>query len=527
MVRLDISEGVKYYYLCLDRTQWFDGSPGRRLANFRGFEHGGFHGTRLPVAKIRALPVGDSEMNGIRIVIKPLLAIVCLIIATDPLSANDKKTAKVPNLYLDVSATVINTLVRRSIDQTERFKDEIQDTPVEGVGRTIGTSGVQLIPNSKFGVMDVVFNGNIYSRSIGYRPHTMLYSSTNTNVEVRRRVVIDSKGLRVFDLPGKAEATTTLDDVKSYAEPDVLAQRVMRFLFERTKAAAEDEAANKMAQRVSKRLGDEMTPILKAATAFGKSEFEHFKGRGLAIDSLEFSTTANALHTELRLAIPESIVIGPRPTMTPNLDLGLLAHPSLMNEAARIAVGGREFPLSEIKKFYDEVTLGLLRDGRKDAEKQDTLRALEKVLTDFGGKQTVIVLAKNDPLTVTATENGYIAEIHIGSIKQNDTTRYAGMRARAKYRLENTDDSPQAEREGAIEYLPGDEPTSDGKKLNAQPVAFTLLRGAIMEEVLKQRLALVLPQVEAIPDLRFYAPRGGVRNGWLALAWTLRPAEKK
>lgn len=465
-------------------------------------------------------------MNRIYVAINPFLAGMFLCIATGPLNANDNKPTKAPNLYLDVSAAVIRTLVHKSIDQTEKFNDEIQDTPVAGVGRMVGESTAQLIPNPHFGVLDVVFNGRGYSRSIGYRPHALLYSSTETCVEVRRRVVIDSKGLRVFVLPHKAEATTTLEDVRSYAEPDFLAQRVARLLFERNRNAAENEAAVKTAQRVSKQLGDEMTPILKSATLFGKSEFDYFKGRGLAIDSLEFSTTANTFHTRLRLATPNGTVLGPRPAMTPNLDVGMLAHPSLLNEAGRIALGGREFPLSEVKKFYDEVTLGLLRDGRKDAEKQDTLAALEKVLADLGGKQTIIVLSKKDPLTVVANNTGFTSELHVGSVRFLGT-QYAGMRVRAKYRIENTDEAPHAVREGALQYLPGDEPTSDGKKLEPQPAAFSLLRNALFEEVLKQRLALVLPQVEAIPDLRFFPPRAGVRDGWLALAWTLRPVEKK
>ena len=456
----------------------------------------------------------------------PLLAMIIVGFATGPIGANEKTTAKPPNLYLDVSPTVINTLVRRSIDETERFADEIQDTPVSGVGRTIGKLSVQLVPDPRFGVADLVFDGRVYSRSIGYRPHVLLYSSTETTVEVRRRVVIDSRGLRIFNLPFHAEATTTLDDVRSYAEPDHLAQRVGRFLFERGKAASENEAAGKTAQRIANRITNEMTPILRSASQFGKSEFEYFKSRGLTIDSLEFSTTPSSIQARLRLATKNGAVVGPRPAMTPNLDVGLLAHPSLLTEAGRIGLSGSSFPLSEIKKFYDEVTLGLLRDGRKDAEKQDTLKALETVLASLGGKKTLIVLAKDDPLTITATDNGFVAEIHVGSVLQ-EQTRYAGMRVRAKYRIENTDEAPNAVREGAIQYLPGNESAPDGGKLEAQTAAFLIIRQVVFEEVLKQRLALVLPQVEAIPDLRFYAPRAGVRDGWLALAWTLRPPEKK
>ncbi len=455
-----------------------------------------------------------------------ILGILVFGVFSPSSNASDEKPAKAPNLYLDVSSRVINTLVKRSIDETERFTDEIQDTPVAGVTRTIGASAVQLIPNANFGIADVVYAGKSYSRSVGYRPHTLLYTSSETSVEVRRRVVIDNRGLRVFILPPRAQATTTLDDVRSYGEPDLLAQRVAGFFFERNKGAAEAEAAAKTAQRISKRIGDEMTPLLAAASKFGKSEFEYFKGRGLVIDSLDFHTTQKSIQARLRMKTPPGIVLEPRPAMTPDLDVGLLVHPSLLNEAGRIALSGREFPITGVKKFYDEITLGLLQDGGKNEQQQDTLKAIEKVLADLGGKQTLIVMAKKDPLTITATADGFVADIHVGSIRTLDT-RYVGMHVRARYRIENTDEAPHAVREGAIEYLDGTEPAADGKKFDPLPFTILLARNALFEEILKKRLALVLPQVEAIPDLRFYAPRGGVRNGWMALAWTLRPAEKK
>ncbi len=72
-------------------------------------------------------------------------------------------------------------------------------------------------------VVDVVFQGRSYSRTIATRPHLLIHTSTTTSLDVRRRIVIDGAGITTFAGGQCADATATLLDITSRGEPDWLA----------------------------------------------------------------------------------------------------------------------------------------------------------------------------------------------------------------------------------------------------------------------------------------------------------------
>jgi hypothetical protein len=426
--------------------------------------------------------------------------------------AQDAKK-KTPSLVVDISAAAIDAAVRRSVDRTEDVDEIIQDSPVYGKSRIVGGIAAELLPSPSHGAIDIVFRGQSNARTVSIRPFVFVHAFTQTPFEVRRRVMIDGTGLSIVPGPQFARSASMLLDVTSREEPDYLAMWVGRKLAERNKSLAEEEIACKVAAKLSRRLGDELTPKVESLARSAGDVLKQLKRAGADMDSLTFSSTP--AHLQGRIHTPTTAKITPMPPWPGEIDVGVRVHHSFINETARKVYGGRTFPVTEASAFYEEATLGLLRDGRKDEDKKGGLKAIEKLIATFGGKGATITLADEDPLTVAFVEQGFAIEIHIGSIRQGDKT-YAGTRVQATYAIENAKDGVHLVRKDAIR-LNVDAPAG---KLEAQPVAFRLLQNLLFGEILMERLILDATP-PSVGEARFAAPRAGTRDGWLGVAWML------
>lgn len=424
-------------------------------------------------------------------------------------ATSDKK----PNLLIDISAALVNAVVQRSVDKTDPVQEIIQDSPVHGMARTIGNVSPELVPNARHAVLDVFLRGNVYSRTIATRPHVFLSTTTEIPLEVSNRIVIDEKGARIFHGRASATATTTLHGVSSRAEPDVIGMRVAGQLFQKHKKYAEAESASKTAWRASNELAAELTPALTAASDALKA----VRKAGLVLESMKFSTSADSMHANFCLAAPGRSGAGVAPALPDGIDLGVRVHESLLNETAQALYGGKSFPLDKVNQLYEEVTLGMLIDSRKENVRKDTLKTLEKVLADLIGQATM-TFARNNPMTVAIVEQGFTIEIQVDSI-QEAKQAYAGSKVSAGYRLEHSAHGVHLVRKGPVRLVPN---AATGK-LKAAPASYVFAQEMLFAELLKERLTLApLPMPAALSRLQLSTPRAATRGGWLGVVWNLK-----
>lgn len=450
---------------------------------------------------------------------------ICLLVFVLTSPAAYPQTAP-PVLLIDVSGRLINTVVGRSVDRTESVEEVIQETPVHGIGRTRGYVNAELIPSSSHGLIDIVFRGQIDSRTVGTRPHTLVHTVTATPLEVRRRVVFDGFGIRTFPGGQAGFASSQLIAVTGKnGDPDAVGTDFVRRGFYQAKSDAEAETFAKTTARLSDRLNSELSPALDSVRQSGGGGLKRMKAGGLKVESVEFNTSGSHLQANVRIDVPNatSIVVPPMPG---DHDVGLRVHQSLINEAARLAYGGRAITVNKVSGFYEEVTMNLLRDGRKEREKQDALKELEKAIATLAGKPTTINLAKKDPITIVFVENGFTIDAHISSIRF-DQTEYAGGRMQAAYYFEQDRNAVHLVRKQPVKLITFDKPAPGQKKFEVAPEAYRHLQELLFAEVLKERLIVnELPMPDALGEVRFQTPRVGARDGWLGIALNLAPKTK-
>lgn len=425
---------------------------------------------------------------------------------------------KRPNLGFSASSALINAIVQRSVDRTEAVHEIIQDTPNSGTSRTIGTVRAELIPDPHVAVVDVAFAGHVWARSVGTRGTILIRSTSTTAFDVRNRVVIGDRGICLYKGTCRAETDIQLLGVTSRMDMDAAAIWLNERFFYRARPAAQAETAGKASAKIADRMVDELSPSLASASNTVRTGIAGIKKAGLSLESMRFRTSESILEARLRIATPGK----PEPSMMPNLpgdiDLGVRVHESLLNQIADATLAGKSFRLDQTDQFYNATTKGFLRDGRTDADRTENLKKLQKLLAELGGQPAIIRLAKNDPLEVHFTDQGFTVELRIASIQQGKTA-YEGMRVRASYRLENSPEGVHAVRTGAVQFLP----YPSAKKLAPQTAAFIVAREVLFTEIAKERVTLALPMPEAIANLTLSAPRGGSGDGWLGIGWTLKP----
>lgn len=427
-----------------------------------------------------------------------------------------ERSARQPNLLIDISAAAVNRAVQRTVDRVEPFEETIQDTPVEGIGRTRGLVWAELVPNAKCAAIDVVFRGQTDSRSVGIRPQTLIHTVGTTVLDVRRGLTVDGNGIHSTPKSALGLATTNLLDVTNrYGDFGHLQIEFARRGFLRSQAAAEIETGGKTAQTLSDRMGTELAAPLGSVSELARKGLSGLQKKGLGVESLEFASSAEFVNARVKFAVPGTIA-GPTPAMPRDIDLGVRVHQTLVNAAARAVYGGRSFRVEEVADFYEEVSMGLLAN-----ESNGTLRALSKLIATLALEPMTITLAKKDPLSVTFGDQGFVVDAHIVTIRHG-RTNYAGTRVRAAYKLENSWKGVHAVRKGPVQILVLDPPTDEEPKLESPPAYFYFFAELLASQVMKERFTVnVTPTTDALPDVRFLPPRAGASDGWFGIAWSL------
>ena len=416
-------------------------------------------------------------------------------------------------------ARLINGAVTHPIDRTAPVEEIIQETPVHGMGRTIGGIRAELVPDAHRAAIDIVFRGTNYSQTVGERANVFIYNTSVTQLDVRRRIVIDGTGIQSYAGPACGDAFTTLLGIKSRTWPAQFTEKLAKSVYDKSVDAAELESAHKTAQHVAVELEKDISPVLASLSKSVGRELKAFKQAELALQSLEFSTTATALHAHARFKTP----VNPPPSgaLPADTDLGVRVHESLANQEAQIELGGRSFALNELSKIYGEVTRGLIRDGRPEADTKLGLKKVEKLLADLAGKPVSLTLAKKSPLMIAFADQGFSVDVRIASVRQ-EKMLYAGLHARVVYRFENAADGVHAVRQGLVKVVPFEEAADPAKKAAPLPQSLRLLEGVLFEEVFAARLTLApLPMPEVVKRVRLQPPQAYARDGWFGIAWKL------
>ena len=420
----------------------------------------------------------------------------------DPFDAHYRNA----NLRIVVAGKLLNRMLPQPDAVTASVNDTIVGVPVVGQSTTFTELSVRLIPDPQNVRLGLEASGVVASDTSTTSGPATFYTNGNSSFLVRKLVVVDRGGLRVW--PAIAEADTGYADSVSL-ETDFdgvpligkLVRNMARSQREEVIGSARYEVKEKVAARARMQLDERVEPRLEAAVqkAYERT-LAPLAHLGLETEPVHLSTTEDRITMRLRLAgYDQPGAHTARPRAPSDSLLSLQIHHSVLNNAAEcMALNGRTFTLPELFAHLGE------RLTRPDLTKKADLP--DDVRVTFAAKDAVRVSFEKDRVAVALS----FAEL------TQHKNRWRNFTVRTYYRPQAVGVEPRLVRDSSV-YL-------EGKSLRGKPQV--LLRSIFSKVLSRERTwSVINPQLLVrLKTENLNMSQYAVEDGWIAVAYTAAPA---
>ena len=416
-----------------------------------------------------------------------------------------------PNLRLLVSGILISDGLQQRVDDEQPVTDFILGTCISGTGHTTGRVRFDLVPNSRHAELDALFLGAARTRTIGRNRSARIGTVGTTRVRARKRLVIDSEGLRSLPTRSRAQTSTHLTGIWS-TQPRLRGRLVTRIASRRaaqSKAEGESIAARHAERRFNKNLDSRIGDVLREGNhAFWQHVREPLLRRGDFPQRLHLSTTKTLLSVEAMYAASHQLAAqSSPPRLVGDPEMAVRVHESFLDNYLASLLGGVHLDQQRVRQRLIN-TFGKLPEKFKQAREPWS-----------------ITFARKKPVTVRFDHGGFVVVMRATEFSSGDR-RVAPMNITAKYGLQRTDAGLKAVRREELAVLPPDIYDAIQSHKRARRMSVREQTGAAL---LRRRLSsifedelvlehLVLPgRLEQLGELQ--PTQLDAEKGWLALGW--------
>ncbi|MCX7424184.1 MAG: hypothetical protein NTW96_00880 [Planctomycetia bacterium] len=430
----------------------------------------------------------------------------------DALVAALRERFRRPNLLLQVSRDLVAAGLAEPVDETAPVSDVILGTQIHGTGRTTGRLAVEFSPSQEDAVINTVLTTETRSETLGYNGPVRVYSHGLTQIDARKRIVLNDQGVEGMPAVSDASTESTFDGICAVRGGKIVERIAWKRAY-RDKRRAEAIASAHAESRVNRRIDDRAGEMLAEANNSFHAKFRQplFRHR-LFPAALRFSTTADVLQVVgLEAGSAQLAAVASPPTLAESSDAVVRVHESMINNSAATVLSGRTLSEEQFLSTIGDI-LG---------------KVPERLLPEEGKEPWEITFASRDPFVVTFAEDGFSVSMRAVGYTRGENT-YAGMNVTARYKIEKAGDEFRAVRQGDIEVLPPGF-AAENRKLSAREQTLRRLLQTRFAKIFDSELAargiLELPgRWSKVGPLRL--ARWTTADGWMLLAWNL-PAKAK
>jgi hypothetical protein len=410
-----------------------------------------------------------------------------------------------PNLYVEVSAELVDAGVGEPVDDTAPVRDCIMGTAIYGCGHTVGQTTGELFPDAHQGVVDTVLFATTCSQTVGYHGPVCIYSDGTTHFGACKRLWVNEDG--IFSHPAVSNAVTqsTINDIQARR------RLIERFAWKKAckqKATAEWIASRHAEQRMNDRVDAKAAETIDKANRDFQDKFRRpLVERKLFPELLRFNTDREVLRTVSMQAGSSRLAAPTPPPEVVKADMTLRLHESMVNNFALDALGGMTVHEEKLQKVVIDL-LGRLPEKLKGDEDQEPW---------------AITFARRQPISITFADDGFKITIR-GSEYFKGNNPYPAMDVTAIYKIEKTDKGFKAVRQGDIQIFPPGRQQVGGKE---QIIRTLLMKrfSKIFEPELLGEGFMFSGKWEKVGKMQ---PMELIcRDGWLTIAWKRTPGEQK
>jgi hypothetical protein len=271
--------------------------------------------------------------TGSTIVLGCLVAVTC--------AGNESIALDHNNGILQVSGRTINHFFQRDVEDSQMIRESIMGASTSGLAQTSGRVTTRLVPNPHQAVVDIELHGTaVMDNNVAQRRAVTIYSSANTDIAARKRLVIDDTGLFHHASQAQCASSIQLHDIDArFRVVERLAWRRVQRLHGQMELAAAQQAEHRAAQH----LDNECNPILgDAQSTFQKAIRQPLLRERLWPARLTLNTTSDFVRLA---AVAATALQRGAPSDPPSLpgehDIAVCLHESLFNNVGRAGHLGR------------------------------------------------------------------------------------------------------------------------------------------------------------------------------------------
>jgi len=167
-----------------------------------------------------------------------------------------------------ISDVLLTGLFNRTIDVQMPVRDIVLDTPITGSARVTGKSHVQLVPSTDAASFAVVFQGTVYSRTVGKSGPAVINGHSITHFTATKQIAFQP-GVGFYSLPPRIEAksecyTDGVHTSRGGVIGRVIQRRAANTIAEdhdELTAIARDRAARRIAAAMEAKMSERLTRL--------------------------------------------------------------------------------------------------------------------------------------------------------------------------------------------------------------------------------------------------------------------------
>lgn len=377
-----------------------------------------------------------------------------------------------PNLLVDVSETLVEESLGRSVDQTEPVVDCILGTSIRGSGRTIGQVSVELIPNTDQAQLQTQLHGVNYSRTVGTNRSALIYSRGQTTLHGTSTLFVSDQGLTTGPVQAQASVRNQITGFGS-TRGGLLGNIVKKIAAKKApkqQGQAQRIAAAHARTKLAGSMQRQIVELVGDANAEIENKFRKPLLRfGQYPAQLQYATTDDAIiirarqTTRGRLAAP-----GSAPEAAVGSPISVRLHQSLITNSTQGMLAGRKFDQQRIQLLAESL-LG---------------EVPERLQPKPGEEPFSITFADTNPVSLSFADDSATFTIRGKAFTSGDKS-YDGMNITGVYKLSSDGHGLKAVRQGDFDIVPPDFKRGSGQRLNTRQI--------VLKRILTEKFGKAFP----------------------------------
>ena len=367
-----------------------------------------------------------------------------------------------PNLRFCVSEKAIAALASASIDETSPVREVVLDSTVRGTGRTVGTITASVLPDEDRGMLELEMVATNRSRTVGYNGPVRVYQDNQTELHGRKRVILDSQGLRSLPAESTASAESRVTGIKTNFRSDALDAFVRSVACRRIREQS-DLAEQIVETRQQCRLNQRLDRDLDAKLAEGNTQlaeklFGPLHGYDVFPRRFDVKSRSGQLLIDVEQATSSQLGAPDEPPpLLAQSDLAFQMHFSSVENLAAGLLAGETLSATRIDQLIQEIT-----GARADDEKQT---AADDVAIRLADDRPLVLEIDDGAVALTVRGRRYIAR----------NQSYPAMDVSIRYQLQAAQGGLRATLLGEPEIVPPRFAEEGSNRLSAREAALRRL----------------------------------------------------